>query len=101
MSSILDWATGQIAKELNISPALSQLIYKSYWKFIRSSISDLELDNITEGDFKKLTTNFNIPYIGKLYTSYDKIQKYNRRIKYLENVKVKRDKTDVQSGSGD
>lgn len=101
MSSILDWATGQAAKELNISPALSQLIYKSYWKFIRSSISNLELDNITEEDFKKLTTNFNIPYIGKLYTSYDKIQKYNRRIKYLENVKVKRDKTDVQSGSGD
>lgn len=101
MSSILDWATGQIAKELNISPALSQLIYKSYWKFIRSSISDLELDNITEEDFKKPTTNFNIPYIGKLYTSYDKIQKYNRRIKYLENVKVKRDKADVQSGSGD
>ena len=101
MSNILDWATGQVAKELNISPALSQLIYKSYWKFIRSSISDLELDNITEEDFKKLTTNFNIPYIGKLYTSYDKIQKYNRRIKYLENVKVKRDKADVQSDSGD
>ena len=92
MSSILDWATKQAARELGISPSLSSLIYRSYWKFIKESISSLPLELMNEKDFENTTTNFNIPYIGKLYTSYDKIQKNRKKIKYLENnVKVKRD----------
>lgn len=96
MNSILDWATGQAARELGINPALAFLVYKSYWKFVRETIASLDLENMSEEDFSKVATNFNIPYIGKLYTGYDKIEKYRRKIKYLENhVKVKGNKAHV------
>lgn len=96
MNSILDWAIGQAARELGIKPALASLVYKSYWKFIRETIASFDLENLSEEDFAETTTNFNIPYIGKMYTGYDKVEKYRRKIKYLENhVKVKRNKTHV------
>ena len=55
-----------------------------------------------EEDFKRVSTNFNIPYIGKLFTGYEKVQKYKRKVKYLEeNAKVKGSKTNVQSSVSD
>lgn len=90
------------ARKLGIDPKIVSLIYKSYWKFIKDTIHDLDIENMSEEDFKNITTNFNIPYIGKLYTNYEKLQKYNRKIKFLENnVEVKRNQTPIQSGSGD
>lgn len=92
----------QVARELNISPKTVELIYKSYWKFIKESIANLDLENMQEEDFDNTDTNFSIPRIGKLHTNFKKVQKQKRRLKYLENnVKIKRDKTDVQPGSCD
>lgn len=91
MNSILNWATEQVARELGISPTLAHLIYKSYWKFVRDSIKDIDIDNMAKEDFSSITTNFTIPYIGKLYTSFDKVEKYRKKVKYLEeNVKAKK-----------
>lgn len=46
---------------------------------------------MTEKDFGKTPTNFNITYIGKLYTNIEKVQKYKRKLKYLEeNDKIKK-----------
>lgn len=102
MKSILNLATELAAREMGINPALAHQIYKSYWKFIRESIEKLELDTMSEEDFQNTTTNFSIPYIGKLYTNYEKTEKYRKKVKYLENhVKVKRNKTTVQSGVSD
>lgn len=76
---------------MGISPKLVLLIYKSYWKFIKDSIHGLELEEMTEKDFGKTPTNFNITYIGKLYTNIEKVQKYKRKLKYLEeNDKIKK-----------
>lgn len=87
---------------MSIKPELALLIYKSYWKFIKDTIHGLDLENMSEEDFKDTATNFNIPRIGKLHTSYEKVQKYNRKIKYLnQNAKDKGNKADVQSGTGD
>ena len=92
MNSILNWATEQVARELGISSTLAHLIYKSYWKFVRDSIKDIDIDNMAKEDFSSITTNFTIPYIGKLYTSFDKVEKYRKKVKYLEeNVKAKKD----------
>lgn len=92
----------QIARRLSISPSLVELVYSSYWKYIKTVISSLNLEEMDEEDFKRVSTNFNIPYIGKLFTSYEKVQKYKRKVKYLEeNAKVKGSKTDVQSGVSD
>lgn len=56
---------------------------------------------MTEEEFRKATTNFNIPYIGKLYVSYDKIEKYKRQLKNYQNVRTKKDQACRQSGTGD
>lgn len=102
MNSILNSVIDQTARRLGINPKYTSLIYKSYWKFVRERIAELELEKMEEQDFKEVSTNFNIPYIGKLYTNYDKIKKYNKKVKYLQDhVKNKRNQTDVQSSIGD
>ena len=55
-----------------------------------------------EEDIKDIVTNFNIPYIGKLYTSHEELEKYNNKLKYFKNyVKTKENQTVVQSGVSD
>lgn len=94
MKTTLNWGTEQIARKIGIKKDLVELIYKSYWKFIKDTIHEIDLEKMSEEDFKENTTNFNIPYIGKLYTNYEKIQKYNRKVKYFkDNVSSKRNKT--------
>lgn len=61
------------ARELGIPYKDVQAIYSSYWKFIKCSISDLELEGMDEEGFNNTDTNFNIPFIGKLYTNYNKV----------------------------
>ena len=75
-----------------------ELIYRSYWGFIKHSLAELDLNSMTENDFKTIPTNFNITYIGKLYTNYEKKLSIKRK---LEHVRVKKNQTDVQPGSGD
>jgi hypothetical protein len=71
---------------------LVEQVYRSYWKFIKETISEQPyLENVTEEEFNSITTNFNIPYIGKLYTSYNKIQKYNKKLNYYKDVRNKKD----------
>lgn len=54
------------------------------------------MDNMSEDDFDTVTTNFNLPLIGKLYTDYQKIKNYNNKVKFLESyVKNKRDRASV------
>lgn len=64
----------QISEELNIPEVVVLSAYKSFWKFIKEKIEQLPLkEDLTEEDFKKLRTSFNIPSIGKLYTTFEKI----------------------------
>ena len=68
------------------------MVYGSYWKFIKEHIKTLPLEDMDEDDFSSTATNFNIPYIGKLYTNYNKKVKYNNKLRYYkDNVKDKRD----------
>lgn len=102
MRTVLNSVIEQAARELSIEPQLAELIYRSYWKFIKDTIQSIPIEEMSENDFENVATNFNIPYIGKLYTGYEKTQKYKRKINYLEEyVKVKRNKADVQSGTCD
>lgn len=102
MSTFLESAVKRIARKHSIKPELALLIYKSYWNFIRTTISGLPLEEMTEADFEKVPTNFNIPYIGKLYTNYGKIIKHRNQLNYYrENVRAKKNTTSVQSGSCD
>ena len=65
----------QISKELSLPYKVVDKVYKSYWRFIRDTIQNLPLkENLTEEDFQKLRTNFNIPSLGKLSCTYDRVK---------------------------
>lgn len=78
-----------ISEKLNIPVEVVKLAYNSYWEFIRLKIVDLPLkeDEISEEDFNKLRTNFNIPSLGKLNCTYDKLLKTKRKFKYIRGLK--------------
>ena len=78
----------QISKELSLPYKVVDKVYKSYWRFIRDTIQNLPLkENLTEEDFQKLRTNFNIPSLGKLSCTYDRVKGVKRRFKYLQQIK--------------
>lgn len=82
----------QLSKELNLPPRVVDKVYKSYWKFIRGSIQGLPLkEDISEEEFQKLRTNFNIPSLGKLSCTYDRVKRVKERYKYIRNLREKND----------
>ena len=73
----------KVAKEMNIPVEVVELAYKSYWKFIRKTIQELPLkDDLSEEEFAKLKTNFNIVSLGKLSCCYDRYKRIKLREKY-------------------
>lgn len=98
---LLNLALRQAARNLSISSKQAELIYKSYWGFIRDYAENLSIRNLTEEEFKEVTTNFNIPYIGKLYVNYDKIEKYQRQLKRYQNARDKENQANRQSSVSD
>ena len=56
---------------------------------------------MSEEEFNSTTTNFNIPYIGKLYADYNKVIKYKQRLKQYENAKGKENKANRLSSVSD
>lgn len=86
----------KVARKLGIPPAMALRVYRSYWKFIHDTVASLPEATMEEG------FGFNIPYIGKLYTSKTVIENYNRKQNYYkENVKDKENEADVLPSSGD
>ena len=72
----------RVSKELGITPQEVKDTYESYWLFIRESIKSLPLKNdLSEEEFKKLKTNFNIPSIGKLSCTYDRYKAIKSKFK--------------------
>lgn len=78
----------QVSKELSLPYKVVDKVYKSYWRFIRDTIQNLPLkENLTEEDFQKLRTNFNIPSLGKLSCTYDRVKGVKERYKYIRNLR--------------
>lgn len=79
----------KVAKDLNLSPSIVNRAYRGFWFCIKEHIKNLPLkDDLTEEDFKSLTTNFNIPSLGKLHCTYDK---YLRIKKSYKDANTKED----------
>lgn len=61
-----------VAKTVNLPENIVINVYKEYWKFIKDTIEKLPLkDDLSEEEFSKLKTNFNLPYLGKLSCTYE------------------------------
>ena len=68
---------------MNIPVEVVEFAYKSYWKFIRKTIQELPLkQDLSEEEFAKLKTNFNIVSLGKLSCNYDRYKRVKLREKY-------------------
>lgn len=78
----------KVARDNNLPVELVDNTYKSFWLFIRNTIQELPLkDSLSEEEFSRLRTNFNIPSIGKLCLSYDRYKGIKDRLKYIKILK--------------
>ena len=78
----------KVSSELNIPVKVVEYAYKSYWKFIKQTVQSLPLkDDISEEDFIKLRTNFNIPSLGKLACTFDRMTGVKKRFKYIKRLR--------------
>ena len=65
----------QVSNKLNLPKDFVDKVYKSYWLSIKEHIQSLPLKDIKdETVFNNLKVNINIPSIGKLYTTQERIQ---------------------------
>ncbi len=79
-----------VANELQLPVDLVRKTYKAYWQFVRDTIQQLPLkDDISEEEFKKIKTNFNIPSLGKLYCTRDIYLRVKKRFEYINNLREK------------
>lgn len=77
-----------LSKELDIPEEVIDAAYKSFFEFIRTTISALPLkDELSEEDFSKLRTNFNIPSLGKLHCTYERYKGMKERLNYLKRLR--------------
>ena len=79
----------RLSRELGLSEETITKTYRAYWQFIRQTISDLPLkENLTEGEFSRLQTNFNIPNLGKLACTYNRwlgVRSRSEKLKEIRN----------------
>lgn len=79
-----------VANELQLPVDLVRKTYKAYWQFVRDTIQQLPLkEDISEEEFKKIKTNFNIPSLGKLYCTRDRYLRVKKRFEYINNLRKK------------
>lgn len=82
----------KLSSEMNLEEEVVDAAYRSFFEFIRETISALPLkEDLTEDQFKELKTNFNIPALGKLHCTYERY--LNKKKQY--NYGNKEDKADV------
>jgi len=91
-NSVLNSALKQASRELGVDYKMVELVYRSYWKFIKEHVSSIVLRDMTKEEFDSVITNFNIPYLGKLYVVYDRIENFKRKQKIIQDVKAENDK---------
>lgn len=77
-----------VSKELNIPEEVVDKAYKSYWEFIKTTIQALPLkEEVDEEEFSKLRTNFNVPSLGKLVCTFDRMEGVKKRFNYIKKIR--------------
>lgn len=78
----------EASRILGISPNVIEKVYKAYWLYIKTTIEELPLkEELTEEEFLKLKTNFNVPSLGKLSCTLDKYKGTKNRFKLIEKLR--------------
>ena len=78
-----------VSKTLRISPDVVEKVYKAYWLYIKTTIEALPLKkDLTEDEFSKLKTNFNIPSLGKFNCTIDKYKGIKSRFNLIKKLRM-------------
>jgi len=78
----------KVSEELGLPPEVVDKVYKSYWMFVKQTIQALPLkEELTPEDFVKLKTNFNIPSLGKLSCTYDRMNRVKEKFKHIKKFR--------------
>ena len=81
----------EVSERLGLPFDTCKAAYAAQWNFIIEHIAALPLkEELTEEEFDKLKTNFNIPSLGKLFCTkqlYMNIKRRNEIIKYFKEQK--------------
>lgn len=81
-------AIDYVANKLELPREVVKEAYESYWKYIRFTISELPLkDDLSEEEFNKLRTNFNVPSLGKLAVTWDRYKAIKDRYKHAKKLR--------------
>lgn len=81
----------KVSEELNLPKELVDRTYKAYWFFIKQHIQSLPLkEDINENDFCQLKTHFNIPSLGKLTCTYDRVLNMKKKFELLNKIREKK-----------
>lgn len=84
----IDRVYKEVAKKLGLDAKDVKEANIIYWKFFRKSIESLPLkEDLSEEDFSKLKTSFNIPSIGKLFCTYDRYLRIRKKLKLSQDAK--------------
>lgn len=79
---------GKVSEELNLPKEVVDRTYKAFWLFINQSIQSLPLkENLNEEDFAKLKTNYNIPSLGKLTCTYERMLGVKKRYEVIKKLR--------------
>ena len=82
---------GKVSSELNLPEELVDKTYKAFWLFIRDTIQALPLNHIqNEEEFSTLRTNVNIPSLGKLNCTYDRVVGMKKRFEFIKQLREKK-----------
>lgn len=78
----------KVSDELQLPLEVVKKAYESHWLFIRESIKALPLkEDLSEEEFKKLKTNFNIPSLGKLTCTYERMLGVRKRFEHIKKLR--------------
>lgn len=81
----------KVSKELNLPKEVVDKTYRAYWLSIKQHIQSLPLkENINEEDFAKLRTNINIPSLGKLCVTWDRLIGCKKRFEIIKKIREKK-----------
>lgn len=82
----------KVAEDNSLDRKFVDKVYRLFWFTIKNRIEQLPLkEELTEEEFNRLTTNFNIPSIGKLCCTYDRYKSVKRKFNYIKNLRKRYD----------
>jgi hypothetical protein len=77
-----------LSEELSVPEEVVDAAYKSFFAFMRETIKGLPLkENLSEEEFSKLRTNFNIPALGKLHCTYERYLGMKEQNEYIKKLR--------------